>query len=48
MAIQIARVEAALDQNRIVRPDHAIGREEGALEFYSHRAARDLIRVVGY
>jgi hypothetical protein len=36
MAIQITGVEAALDQDRVVRPDHAIGCEVGALELNRH------------
>ena len=48
LAVQIARVEVALNQNRIVRPDQATGCEVGALELERHHAVfRDLIRVIG-
>ncbi len=39
LAIQIAGVETALEQNLIVRPDHAIGGEVGALQLSSHHGA---------
>jgi hypothetical protein len=38
LAVQIASVESALDQNCIVHPDQAIRREVWALELNCHRA----------